>query len=170
MEANEKKLRENEQYLTDTCKGLEELRVSNKRNLRESQVIALNSLNKTLSDINKYFFTISTLLIPIIFSLINLPEIKKRLSNGDGVLIKMSLIFLMLSLLFGLIHMLADYKFYKKWLQNLEKKLEKWSAISFWPGNPLPEMVIKSVSRYWYYTNSYSYVWTTTMNSSIRIS
>jgi len=123
-------------YLLDVCKGLEELRRANKDDVKQSQLEAFAGANTITSNLNKYLFTVASLLIPIIFSLISVNEIKQRLNQGDSVLIVLSLSFLFLSLIVGFIFMISEYMYFKKWLKNTERKLEKWSSSSFWPCTP----------------------------------
>src|SRR5690606_28746680 len=127
-----KKLMEDHNYLLKVCQGLEQLRVGNKSDIRQSQTEAYHGENKVLSDLNKYLFGFATLLVPIIFSLSSVDEIRKNLDNSDGLLIELSLIFLFSSLIAGLMHIISEYKFFNRWHKNQDKKLKRWATISFW--------------------------------------
>lgn len=137
-----------ENYLQKVCEGLEELRRGNKNDIRESQIEAVQGLNKITSDLNKYLFTVATFLIPILFSLVTLNEIRQKLDQKDGVLIALATIFLFVSLTLGFIHMVSESKFFKKTIYNADKKLKLWSSISFWPSAPLPNKVREYVDEY----------------------
>lgn len=141
-------LKNNPIYLSDTCKALEELRRANKDDIRQSQTQAFLGANKVVSDLNKYLFTVATLLIPILFSLVTVDEIRKRLNPGDNILIILSIFFLFLSLILGFIHMFSEYKFFRKWLKNEEKKLKVWSSTSFWPGAPSADKINEYIKEY----------------------
>ena len=134
--------------MRSVCEGLERLRIGNKSDIRESQIEAFTGINKLTSEINKYLFTIATLLIPIIFSLVTIDIVRQKLNKGDSTLISYSLVFLLLSIIAGFIHMLAEYKFFRKWLGLEEKKLKQWSLISFWPGVPAPEKIKDYINEY----------------------
>lgn len=127
--------------LRDICKELENSRKDNKSADREAQIEALHSLIITISNFSKYIFTIVTLLIPIIFSLVTNNDIKNHLDQRDSVLIIGSLIFLFVSFLLGLTNMVFEIIFYRKWLKNQNKKLQLWSSTTFWPADTRPEKV-----------------------------
>lgn len=129
-------------YLMEVCKGLEELRVSNKHDVRQSQTEAFTGVNRSTSELNKLFFTISSLLIPTIYTLVSLNETRTALSAGkqSGFLV-ISLASLLVSLIFGTIHVVVDINFYKKWLRSETRKSRIWSSTSFWPGVPTPEQI-----------------------------
>jgi len=141
-------LKNNPNYLLDVCKGLEELRRGNKNDIKQSQIEAFLGANQVVSNINKYFFTVATLLIPIIFSLVTIDEIRRKLNQGDSVLVVLSIIFLFLSLIAGFIHMLVEYKFFRKWLKEEDRKLKLWSSTSFWPSVPLPDKIKDYINEY----------------------
>lgn len=124
-----------ENKLIDICKGLEQLRVDNKASIRQSQIEALRTANMTVVNINKYLLTVATLLVPIIFSFTTIREISRTLNSTDGLLLKISLVFLGASIAFGFIHMFFEVKYYRDWLKNDTSKLKLWSSTSFWPGN-----------------------------------
>lgn len=122
--------------LIDITKGLENLRQSNKSDLRESQVYSLTSLNQTVSNINKHFFLIATLLIPYAGALVGIDEIRLKFSEIDKMLVLETLLLVLSSIIFGLLHMLEDAKFYKQWLENVDSRLRIWSSSTFWPSDP----------------------------------
>ncbi len=144
----DKSLKDDRDYLRSVCEGLESLRVRNKTEIRESQIKAYNGVNKITSDLNKYFFTLSTLLIPIIFSLVSVNVIRQRLNKADSMLITISLLFLIVSIIFGFVHHRVEYIFYVKMLKNKTKQLKMWSAISFWPADPSPEKIRNYFNEY----------------------
>lgn len=121
--------------LTDITKGLENLRQGNKSDLRESQVYSLTSLNQTVSNINKHFFLIATLLIPYAGALVGIDEINSKLDEVDRMLTFEMLALVLASILFGILHMIEDVKFYKSWLENVDARLKIWSSSAFWPSN-----------------------------------
>lgn len=143
-----KKLREDPTYLLRVCEGLEQLRVGNKNDIRQSQTEAYLGGNKVVSDLNKYLFSFTTVLIPVIFSLLSVTEIMKSLDKFDGLLIQLALVFLFSSLLAGLLHMVAEYKFFDKWLKNQNSKLKLWSSTSFWPSAPIPSKIEEYITEY----------------------
>jgi hypothetical protein len=127
---------EQHQFNSDVAKGIESLRQGNKSDLRESQVYALAAHNKSISDINKYLFTIASLLIPLVASLIGIEDIRKNLNQVDKAIIIESIVLIIFSVLFGFIHTITDALFFKTWLDNVEERLKLWSTTSFWPTNP----------------------------------
>lgn len=141
------KLKSNPDYLIGIPKGLEELRRGNKEVIRQSQIFAVSEINKIVSNLNRYFFTIALLLIPIIFSLVTLSNVREILNNGDSVLISEAFIFLLASLLCGLAHMLHEYFYWKKAEINFENQIKTWS-VSFWPGVPLPSKIAGYIEEY----------------------
>lgn len=145
---NKKGLKHNSAYLLEVCKGLETLRQDNKRDIRESQKEAVSGANKTLSDLNKYLFTVATLLIPIIFSLVGIKDIRESINPEDSILLKEAILFLFISLLIGFCHMMSEVGFYRKWLMNAEERLKLWSSISFFPGVPTAKQVGKYIKEY----------------------
>ena len=135
-------------YLLKVCEGLESLRQGNKNDIRESQIEAFNGTNKIVSDLNKYLFTVGTLLIPILFSLVTIGDIRQRLDQRDSVLIMLSLVFLFTSLVSGFVHMISELKYFRKWLKNQDKKLRLWATTSFWPSDPSPEKIKDYINDY----------------------
>jgi hypothetical protein len=144
----DKDLKSDRDYLRSVCEGLERLRIGNKSDIRESQIEAYTGVNRITSELNKYLFTLATLLIPIIFSLITIDIVRQKLNKGDSTLISYSLVFLLLSIIAGFAHMFAEYKFFKKWLGIEERKSKQWSLISFWPGVPAPEKIKNYINEY----------------------
>lgn len=142
------KLKNNPEYLLRVCQGLEELRKGNKEDIRQSQIEAFEGGNKVVADLNKYLFSVATIVIPIIFSLTTIKEIRQILDQRSALLIKLSIISLFSSLFFGFFHMISEYNFFKIWLQNTEKKLKKWSSVSFWPGAPIPSKIKEYINEY----------------------
>lgn len=141
-------LKNSPDYLLNVCKGLEDLRQGNKEDIRQSQIEALVGGNKVVSDLNKYLFTVATLLIPIIFSLLGVNEIRERLDQRDSVLIGASIIFLLLSLVGGFLHMISEIRFFKRWLKNTERRLKLWASISFWPSVPTADKIKDYIKEY----------------------
>jgi len=135
-------------YLLKVCEGLEELRRGNKNDIRESQVKQVDGLNRVISDINKYLLTVATALIPIIFSLVTINEIRQKLNQKDGNLIAAAIVLLFISLVFGFIHMITESSFFRKGIRSEEKKLKMWSSTSFWPGVPSPSKIKEYIEEY----------------------
>ena len=104
--------------------------------------------NKVVSDLNKYLFTVATLLIPIIFSLLGVNEIRERFDQRDDILIGASIIFLLLSLVGGFLHMISEIRFFRKWLKNTERRLKLWASISFWPSVPTADKINDYIKEY----------------------
>ncbi len=144
----EEDLKKDPSYLLKVCEGLEELRKGNKADIRESQIEAFNGLNKVTSDLNKYLLTVSTALIPIIFSLVTINEIRQKLNQRDGALIAVAIIFLFASLVLGFIHMISESRFFKKWIKFEDKKLKLWASTSFWPSAPIPTKIKEYIDEY----------------------
>lgn len=117
--------------------GLEELRKNNKADIRESQIYVLTSLNNSLSAINKYFFSLATVLIPIVAGLAGFKEVRINLEDVERVALAESIILILLSISCGFLHMLYDIEFFRFWLKNADERLKLWSSSSFYPGNPL---------------------------------
>ncbi|QQG41859.1 MAG: hypothetical protein HYV90_00905 [Candidatus Woesebacteria bacterium] len=143
-----KTLRNDNTYLLEVCQGLEQLRVGNKSDIKQSQVEAFLAGNKVVSDLNKYFFGFATLLVPIIFSFSTVDEVRQKLDKSDSLLLELSLIFLFSSLVSGLLHMASEYKFFKRWLKNQDKKLKQWASVSFWPSTPTPSKISQYLNEY----------------------
>lgn len=141
-------LQEDKEYLSDICKGLEDLRQGNKSDIRQSQIEAFSASNTVLSDLNKYLFYATTLLIPLIFSIVGIESFKNKLTQGDIALIKASLVFLFFSLIVGFCHMISDVIYYRKWQKNTERQLKLWSTTSFWPGVPIGSKIEDYINEY----------------------
>lgn len=133
---NQENLRNDPRYLVESVKALEELRSGNKDDIRVSQVMAVESANRTVTAINKYLFSISSVLIPFFTALVSFDELSRNLTNTDRGIAVTSLIFLGASLVFGLLHMVTDVIFYRFWVKDQDQKLKIWSSTSFFPSNP----------------------------------
>lgn len=142
------KLPDDPNYLLRVCEGLEQLRRGNRDDLRQSQVEGVQSHNRVVSDINKYLLTVATALIPIIFSLVTINEIRRKLNQRDDTLIEMALIFLFASLVFGFAHMISETLFFRKAIKSANRRLKLWASISFWPGSPTLGKVKEYLDEY----------------------
>lgn len=141
------RLRESPNYLIGVVEGLEELRRGNKDDIRQSQIHAHELLNTTVSSLNKYFFTIASLLVPLLISLVTVNDVRQRIDAKSSVLIAISLISLTASVVIGVGHIVSDYHFLKGWYKEESKKLKLWSK-SFWPGVPIPSKIEGYIEEY----------------------
>lgn len=118
------------------CKGLEDLRRNIVSSINEGRLIALSGGNKAESDINKQLINAAAFLIPVVFSLANIQEVRQHLNPTSGLMIKISIIFMFFSLLSGFVYILFTKLFYDKWVKLQENKLKPWATISFFPADP----------------------------------
>lgn len=136
MRKNRVKNENNSEFTIDLCKGLEDLRRGNVESIKQSRQIAFDGGNSAESNINRQLINAAALLIPVVFSLGSVQEIRSQLNQTNSLMVKISLIFMLVSLLLGLIHIYEDHVFYKKWFKLEEKKLKPWASTSFFPSDP----------------------------------
>lgn len=128
--------RRKEDNLKDLTKALEKLRQDNAKSLRQSHLFAVSSANQIWSEIGKTMFSVSALIITIFTAVLGLSEIRDALDVSAKIFIGHSLIFLLLSMVLGFLHMLVETNFFVERAKNKAEQLRIWSYTSFWPSDP----------------------------------
>lgn len=118
----------------ELLKALENLRRDNKQDIRDSQIEAFREINKLSSDFNKYLFTFTTLFISLVFSIFGFTDFLEKITAGERFAILEALLFFLMSMMFGFMHIVSNIGFHKQWLVNTEERLQIWSTTSFFPG------------------------------------
>ena len=132
----EKKLNLTESDLKDYAIALERLRQANKNDIRESQATAHSLLTSAWSSLNKNLFLVASLFIPLISSFVINSDVRSLMGQSGILLIKEALVLTIASIAFGFLHIIAESRYYDKWLEISDKRLRLWSQTSFWPGIP----------------------------------
>ncbi|MBI4057848.1 hypothetical protein HY405_00835 [Candidatus Microgenomates bacterium] len=144
IESRERIRKENN--LKDLSKALEELRKDNASDLRESYLFAVSSANQIWLETGKTLFSVSALIIAIFAAVLGLKEVKEALDVSARVFIGHSLILLLLSMISGFLHMLAETNFFVERSKNIAKQYRIWSSTSFWPSDP--NRMVESIDEY----------------------
>ncbi len=122
--------------MKDYAIALERLRQANKNDIRESQATAHSLLTSAWSSLNKNLFLVASLFIPLISSFVINSDVRSLMGQSGILLIKEALVLTIASIAFGFLHIIAESRYYDKWLEISDKRLRLWSQTSFWPGIP----------------------------------